>query len=96
MSRLCWLMVGCGPAVSGLTGQLFTGAAAAAAGSHHVHITVMLCSIARSPWALGLASVLFDVDKGQTLRDLWPPDCLSEEEKAAVAFHAFPVSQGSI
>jgi hypothetical protein len=35
--------------------------------------------------------VLFDVDKGQTLQDIWPLDCLSEEEKSAVAFHAFPV-----
>jgi hypothetical protein len=41
---------------------------------------------------LGLCSVIFDVDKGQTLQDLWPLDCLSEEDKAAVAFHAFPVS----
>jgi hypothetical protein len=48
----------------------------------------------RSPWVLGLASVLFDVDKGQTLTDIWPPDVLSEEERAAVAFHAFPVSGG--
>lgn len=38
-----------------------------------------------------MCSVIFDVDKGQTLQDLWPPDCLSEEDKAAVAFHAFPV-----
>lgn len=45
---------------------------------------------------LGLCSVLFDVDKGQTLRDIWPLDCLSEEEKAAVAFHAFPVRAGCL
>jgi hypothetical protein len=44
---------------------------------------------------LGLCSVIFDVDKGQTLQDLWPPDCLSEEDKAAVAFHAFPVGGSS-
>lgn len=41
---------------------------------------------------LGLCSVIFDVDKGQTLQDIWPLDYLSEEDKAAVAFHAFPVS----
>lgn len=59
-------------------------------------MSALLCSVVKSPWVLGLCSVLFDVDKGQTLRDIWPPDCLSEEEKAAVAFHAFPVRAGRL
>jgi hypothetical protein len=49
----------------------------------------------RSPWLLGLSSVLFDVDRGQTLQHMWPPECISEHEQAAVAFHAFPVSARS-
>lgn len=44
-----------------------------------------------TPWVIGICSVLFDIDKGQTLQHLHPVDCISDEEQASVAFHSFPV-----
>jgi hypothetical protein len=43
-------------------------------------------------WIIGICSVVFDIDVGQTLQHLHPENCLSEEEQSSVAFHAFPVS----
>lgn len=45
-----------------------------------------------SCWIIGICSVVFDIDVGQTLQFLYPEECLSEEEQSCVAFHAFPVS----
>jgi hypothetical protein len=45
------------------------------------------------PWIEGICSVLFDIDVGQTVRDIVPGRVLTEEEESAVAFNAFPVRQ---
>ncbi|KAG1666410.1 hypothetical protein FOA52_006519 [Chlamydomonas sp. UWO 241] len=45
-----------------------------------------------SPWAVGLCSVLFDVDVGPKVEALTPAGCLSTQEQQDVAFHAFPDS----
>jgi hypothetical protein len=47
---------------------------------------------AAGTWIIGICSVVFDIDVGQTLQHLHPENCLSEEEQSSVAFHAFPVS----
>lgn len=39
-------------------------------------------------WLLGVTSVLFDIDQGQTIENLYPPNALSPEEQRAVAFHS--------
>lgn len=50
---------------------------------------------AAGTWIIGICSVVFDIDVGQTLQHLHPENCLSEEEQSSVAFHAFPVSSSS-
>ncbi|WIA20426.1 hypothetical protein OEZ85_004839 [Tetradesmus obliquus] len=47
---------------------------------------------AAGTWIIGICSVVFDIDVGQTLQHLHPENCLSEEEQSSVAFHAFPDS----
>eukprot|EP00882_Tetradesmus_deserticola_P009205 GHRQ01009708.1.p1 GENE.GHRQ01009708.1~~GHRQ01009708.1.p1 ORF type:complete len:128 (+),score=29.47 GHRQ01009708.1:1169-1552(+) len=47
---------------------------------------------AAGSWVIGICSVVFDIDVGQTLQHLYPDDCLSQEEQSSVAFHAFPDS----
>jgi hypothetical protein len=44
-----------------------------------------------SPWLVGLCSVHFDIDAGQTVGHVVPEGALTPEESKAVAFHAFPV-----
>ena len=39
-------------------------------------------------WILGLASVVFDIDQGQTLECLYPEGILSDEESRDVAFNS--------
>jgi hypothetical protein len=45
-------------------------------------------------WAIGLCSVIFDLDIGPKVDAAVLDDelALTTEERAAVAFHAFPVS----
>lgn len=40
---------------------------------------------------IAVCSVIFDLDKGQTIEDIYPPGSLSEGECQRVAFHALPV-----
>lgn len=47
---------------------------------------------ARSDWIVAICSVVFDLDVGQQLESVCPPDALSEATASAVAFHSFPVS----
>ncbi len=49
-----------------------------------------------NPWIVGLCAVVFDVDVGQKVKFLTPDGALSEEERAAVAFHSFPVSAACV
>ena len=39
-------------------------------------------------WIIGVASVVFDIDQGQTLEGLYPEDTISEEEGRDVAFNS--------
>ena len=48
------------------------------------------------PWIEGICTVLFDIDVGQTVRDIVPGRVLTEEEESAVAFNSFPVSQAAL
>jgi len=43
-------------------------------------------------WLIGLASVVFDIDQGQTLEDLYPEGVISEAEGRDVAFNSEPWS----
>ena len=45
----------------------------------------------KQPWVLGVCSVVFDVDVGQTVEHLVPEGILSKEEMTDLAFHSFPV-----
>lgn len=45
---------------------------------------------AQDQWLLGVASVLFDIDQGQTLEHVYPEDALTPEESKAIAFHSKP------
>jgi hypothetical protein len=46
--------------------------------------------MAADPLVSALLSVLFDIDKGQTIECCWPPGALTAQEQRDVAFHAFP------
>lgn len=46
---------------------------------------------ARTPWLVGLCTVVFDIDIGQTVSHQWPEGVLTENELNAVAFQSFPV-----
>ncbi|DBA67049.1 TPA: hypothetical protein ACH3X2_001381 [Trebouxia sp. C0005] len=48
--------------------------------------------VAQSDWILAICSVVFDLDVGQQLESVYPPDALSEPTASAVAFHSFPDS----
>lgn len=39
-------------------------------------------------WIIGLASVVFDIDQGQTLDWLYPEGIITEEESRDVAFNS--------
>lgn len=41
---------------------------------------------------IAVCTVIFDLDKGQTVEYLYPPESLTEYECQRVAFHALPVS----
>lgn len=43
-------------------------------------------------WILAISSVRFDIDQGQEVEAVFPPNALSLEEQSAVAFHSFPDS----
>eukprot|EP00951_Prasinocladus_malaysianus_P013410 scaffold101303_cov44-Prasinocladus_malaysianus.AAC.1 len=43
-------------------------------------------------WVCALCSISFDLDVGQHVDDCYPPDSLTSEEQADIAFHAFPDS----
>ena len=43
-------------------------------------------------WLVGVCSVVFDIDVGQRIEYLYPPDTLRAGEDSDVAFHSFPVS----
>lgn len=47
---------------------------------------------AHCDWIVAICSVVFDLDVGQQLESVYPPDALSEPTASAVAFHSFPVS----
>lgn len=46
----------------------------------------------KNHWIVGLCLVEFDIDVGQQVNQIMPDGCLTAQEKADVAFHAFPVS----
>lgn len=41
-------------------------------------------------WIIGLASIVFDIDLGQTLESLCPEGIITEEEARDVAFNSEP------
>ena len=41
-------------------------------------------------WIIGLASVVFDIDQGQTLECLYPEGIITEKEGKDVAFNSEP------
>ena len=45
-----------------------------------------------SAWIVAICSVIFDLDIGQKVEDVYPEHAISQAEASAVAFHAFPVS----
>lgn len=46
----------------------------------------------RQAWLIGLASVVFDIDQGQTLEGQYPQGVISEAEGRDVAFNSEPWS----
>ena len=53
--------------------------------------SVLMLESFHSDWLIGICSVLFDIDVGQKVLDIYPPGALGEDEASDVAFHAFPV-----
>ena len=45
-------------------------------------------SHAQQSWIIGLASVVFDIDQGQTLECLHPEGVITEEESRDIAFNS--------
>jgi hypothetical protein len=42
----------------------------------------------RQAWLIGLASVVFDIDQGQTLEGMYPEGVISQAESRDVAFNS--------
>ncbi len=48
----------------------------------------LVSSDANQSWIIGVASVVFDIDQGQTLEHLYPAGIINEEEGRDVAFNS--------
>ena len=46
-----------------------------------------------SKWLTSICSVIFDIDVGQRLEDVYPPESLSPDDGTNIAMHSFPVSE---
>lgn len=46
---------------------------------------------AQTPWLVGLCSVIFDVDVGQTVQHVVPEGAFTTDEESAISFCSFPV-----
>ena len=42
-------------------------------------------------WLIGICSVIFDIDEGQKVLDIYPTGAIGAAEASDVSFHAFPV-----
>lgn len=42
-------------------------------------------------WLICICSVIFDIDEGQKILEIYPPGAVAPAEASDVAFHAFPV-----
>eukprot|EP00741_Cyanophora_paradoxa_P009177 tig00001472_g8887.t1 len=47
------------------------------------------------PWIVGVALCTFDLDIGNKVEQLWPPDALCDQDQLNVAYHAFPDSMSA-
>ena len=46
----------------------------------------------QTDWLTGICSVIFDIDEGQKVLDVYPTGSIGRTEAVDIAFHAFPVS----